>query len=100
MNNKTGARNFAGRFYKSKAWKIRSMNYRKLHPLCERCLSKGLYVPAELVHHKVHINEENQHDMQILMSDDNLESLCRKCHGEEHASREAMCFDEEGRLDL
>lgn len=95
-----GARNFALRFYKSKAWKHKSKTYRQAHPLCERCLAKGLYTPAELVHHKKHITEENQYDQNILFSDENLESLCRKCHGEEHSGSEKAKFDMEGRLIL
>lgn len=80
-----GARNFAQKFYKSKSWKIKSQNYRQEHPFCERCLKKGLFVPAQLVHHRVHISKSNFNDMDILMGDDNLESLCRECHGAEHS---------------
>lgn len=100
MNKQKGARNFALKFYKSKSWKVRSANYRKAHPLCERCLKKGLYVPAELVHHKIHITEENQHDIEVLLGEGNMESLCRKCHGEEHSGYEKVEFDPEGRLIL
>lgn len=95
-----GARNFASKFYKGKAWKKRSRDYRQTHPLCERCLKKGLYVPAECVHHKIHITEENQYDQQILLGEANLESLCRQCHAEEHSQKESVKFGIDGRLIL
>jgi 5-methylcytosine-specific restriction endonuclease McrA len=95
---KTGARNFARKFYSSKQWEWRSKTYRNEHPLCEKCLAKGLYVPAVLVHHKVHISPENCHDPNILLGEDNLESLCAECHAEEHSDKEVPKFDEYGCL--
>ena len=52
--------------------------------LCEECLQKGLIVPAEIVHHKVHITPDNINDPSITLSWDNLEAVCRKCHAEIH----------------
>lgn len=45
-------------------------------PLCERCLLNGRDVAAILVHHKDRNSMNNR--------EDNLESLCRDCHDEEH----------------
>ena len=46
------------------------------NPLCERCQSKGEIRPAVLVHHKDRDSRNNRWE--------NLESLCRRCHEEEH----------------
>lgn len=77
----------ATRFYKTKAWqKCRDAFARSKGGLCERCLKRGLYVPGEIVHHKIHLGPDNVYNPEILLSWDNLELLCRKCHGEEHDS--------------
>jgi len=75
----------ANKFYSSQEWKDCRTAYRKsVGGLCERCLKKGLYNPGEIVHHKVYINADNVNDPKILTDFNNLELLCRKCHGEEH----------------
>ncbi len=77
---------FAKSFYRSQAWKVTRKAY--LHHvggLCERCLSRGLIVPAEVVHHKTHLSPENIDDENITLNWKNLEALCRTCHAEEHS---------------
>lgn len=91
-----GARNYAQKFYGSKSWRTKSLNYRKAHPLCERCLKRGLYVPSECVHHKIHINKHNYHDWKILLDDDNLEALCNECHAKEHSGQTTFEFSADG----
>ena len=93
-----GARNFAKKFYKSKSWELKSKNYRKQHPFCERCMAKGIYTPSQLVHHKVHIDPTNCHDSAILMGDDNLEALCKECHCAEHNKKDRVQFNPDGSL--
>lgn len=53
--------------------------------LCERCLKKGLYHPAVIVHHKVYLTAETIQNPEIALAYDNLEALCRDCHEEEHS---------------
>lgn len=78
-------REFAKKLYKSKAWQSCRNGYLKSKGgLCENCLKKGLIVPAEIVHHKVHLSEENIDDESITLNYENLEALCRQCHGLEH----------------
>ena len=73
-------------FYKTKAWqKCRDEYFRKVGGLCERCKAKGLIVPAEIIHHKIHIDETNIKDPSITLNPNNLCALCAKCHGEEHS---------------
>lgn len=96
-----GARNFALKFYKSKTWKSKSKAYRNEHPLCERCLAKGAYTPSQLVHHKIHIDESNYTDPNILYNDGNLQALCRDCHAEVHSNKpERASFNSDGSLNL
>lgn len=72
-------------FYNSKAWKDARRNYKQsVGGLCERCLSKGIITPAEVVHHIKPLNERNIQDLSLSLGWDNLQALCRKCHGEVH----------------
>ena len=79
---------WAATFYKSKVWqKCRKSYAASKGGLCERCLARGLYVPGEIVHHRVHLTPENVLDPGVTLSFDNLELVCRECHAEEHESR-------------
>ncbi len=100
ITKQNGARNYARKFYASKTWTKRSLAYRKAHPLCERCLKRGLYNRAECVHHKIHIDESNYKNEHILLDDSNLESLCGDCHAKEHAKTTTIYYeyDENGCL--
>ena len=62
-------------------WSKISARYRAEHPLCELCFSEGKYVKADLVHHKVPIEEGGTHD------EENLQALCSSCHSRLHAER-------------
>lgn len=91
---------WAEAFYKSKAWRDCSTAYKnKVGGLCERCLAQGLYTPAEIVHHKVHITRENINDPRITLSWSNLKAVCRKCHAAEHAAHpKRYTVDRDGRV--
>lgn len=96
-------RDFAKEFYSSKAWQRCRTAYRKSQGgLCERCRAKGLIVPGEIVHHKIHLTPENVNVPSITMNFDNLELLCRNCHGDEHSNRGGRRYiiDELGRVTL
>ena len=72
-------------FYKSKEWQACRRAYiSTVGGLCERCLSHGYYVPGYIVHHKEYISLDNITDPSVLLSFDNLEYLCEKCHNQEH----------------
>lgn len=72
-------------FYSSKQWQeCRNAYLRSVGGLCEKCKAKGLIVPAEIVHHKIHLNSENLNDPSISLSFSNLQALCRLHHAEEH----------------
>lgn len=79
---------YATAFYKSQAWKnCRAAYVHKVGGLCEKCLSRGQYVPGVIVHHKTPITPDNINDPMITLSFDNLELVCRACHAEEHGAR-------------
>lgn len=72
-------------FYHSAAWKNTRRNYKQsVGGLCERCLAKGMIVPADIVHHKIPLTDENVKDLSISLSWNNLQALCRQCHAEVH----------------
>ena len=93
------AKEFATAFYKSRAWRNCRDGYSaSVGHLCERCLSRGLYVPGEIVHHKVHLTPENINDPNVSLNWDNLELLCRECHAKMHGSQKRYKVDEFGRV--
>ncbi len=78
-------RDFARGVYKSRQWeRARGLCLRLHQGLCVRCLERGEYTPAEIVHHKVHLDAENVNNPAVAFSQDNLEPLCRRCHAAEH----------------
>lgn len=80
LNRKT-----AIQFYNSKAWiRCKETYLERVNHLCERCLTKGLYEPAKIVHHRVHLTDENYGNAELMFGFDNLEALCLAHHNEEH----------------
>lgn len=79
------ARDFAKQFYKSIEWqKVREYVLMRDNYLCIKCGN-----PAEEVHHRIHLNPQNITDMSISLNPENLQSLCRGCHFDEHKQDKA-----------
>lgn len=79
------ARAIDRRFYESPEWRrCKAIYLEKVNHLCERCLAKGLYEPAKIVHHKIHLTEETFGNPELMYGFDNLEALCQSCHNDEH----------------
>ena len=75
-------------FYASDTWINTRRSYTKsVGGLCERCYAKGIIRPAEVVHHKIPINDTNIHDPNISLSWNNLEALCTDCHALVHSNK-------------
>lgn len=93
-------KDYARRFYSSKAWKETRKAYAKSKGgLCERCLKKGLYVSGVIVHHKVYLTPENVNDPAVSLNWNNLELVCRDCHAQEHDGlKRRYKVDELGRI--
>ena len=72
-------------FYEGKAWRdCQKLYMKKANHLCERCLAKGIYEPARIVHHKVHLTEETIGNPELMYGFDNLMAVCTACHNEIH----------------
>ena len=79
------AQEFAKTFYKSKAWQeCREFILMRDAYLCTRCGG-----PAEEVHHKERLTPNNISDARVSLNPENLISLCRACHFEEHKADKA-----------
>ena len=92
---------FADAFYTSKAWVRCARGYRRsVGGLCERCKAKGLIVPAEEVHHKIHLSPENINRPEITMNWRNMIALCKDCHLKEHRKEKRWRVDEDGAVTL
>ena len=91
---------WAEAFYKSGAWqKCRAVAIRRDSFLCQDCLKAGKITPAEEVHHIKELTRENIGDAAVTLNLDNLVSLCRKCHGARHGTRQKRyAVDELGRV--
>ena len=93
------AREFAKEFYNSPAWKDCRRSYAASKGnLCEICLSKGLVKPGEIVHHKIHLDPENINDPNVALNWNNLQLVCRDCHGLIHRPERRFKVDEWGRV--
>jgi len=74
------ARDFSRAFYHSKEWKLtREYILKRDNYLCNKC---GM--PAQEVHHKIHLTPDNINDIAISLNPSNLVSLCKECHFKEH----------------
>lgn len=95
-------REFAEKFYKSTAWQaVRETAMRRDRYLCVDCMAKGLYTPAEEVHHIRELTPDNIGDPAVSLNLDNLVSLCRECHKARHTGRVTRYkVDELGRVTI
>lgn len=86
---KHGKNLLISKIYNSSNWVKLRESYIMEHPLCEHCLKEGIIEPATEVHHKFEIsNGKDEMEMkEIAYNANNLESLCTKCHHNEHNKR-------------
>ena len=90
---------YAKTFYKSKAWQSCRASYLKqARGLCEVCLKRGIYTPADTVHHITHITPKNIGDPSITLSFSNLMAVCRDCHAAMHRGQKRYKVDKFGRV--
>lgn len=61
--------------YHSWRWTKASREFRREHPLCEECLKKGRFVPAEVVDHIIPVAI-----CKDFWDESNWQSLCQACN--------------------
>ena len=85
------------KFYNSTQWQKLRLEFVKMHPLCERCLSKGKVTAGEQVHHKrsPFDYKTGKINWELGLDPENLECLCAECHGMEHAQEKGYKSPEE-----
>ena len=92
-------KDYSAKLYKSKQWQHTRQAYlASVGGLCERCYAKGLIVPAEIVHHKIHVSPDNINDSSITLNWSNLMAVCRECHAELHEKEKRYKVDEFGNV--
>ena len=90
---------YAVKFYTSDAWENTRKAYSKsVGGLCEKCLGKGEIRAGVIVHHKTFLNPDNINDPNITLNWNNLQLLCRECHGNVHRGKKRWKVDEMGRV--
>lgn len=81
------AKEWAKAFYNSQAWQdTRQAILKRDRYTCQR---PGCYNPAEEVHHKTILTEENINDTSVSLNPENLISLCGECHKRMHKRERA-----------
>ncbi|SHF20494.1 HNH endonuclease [Seinonella peptonophila] len=77
-------------FYRRKAWQqCRIQVLQRDHYLCQVCIIKGIYTPADVVHHIEHLKDRP--DKALDMS--NLQSVCHTCHNRLHPEKGNKRYD-------
>ncbi len=93
------ARDFAVKFYRSKAWRNCRESYAaSVGYLCEECLKSGICNVGEIVHHKIELTPENIDSPTVTLSFDNLMLVCRDCHAKKHTKSKRYYFDTYGNV--
>ena len=93
------AKEFAVKFYNSKAWKQCRKSYiSKVFGQCERCQE-----PGYILHHKIELTPDNINDPDITLNHDNLQYLCLDCHNRIHGIdveviRDGLMFNSRGEV--
>lgn len=73
-------------YNKSKWQKLRDAKIMN-DPFCEVCEAKGIITPAEDVHHRVSfMDKEGDERIALAYDYNNLQSICKSCHGKEHSN--------------
>ena len=76
-------------YYNNKAWKHLRDWFITTHPICEECNKQGIVTPATDVHHIIPFltGKTEQERWQLFLDDNNLMSLCSKCHHNIHKQK-------------
>ena len=64
------------RWYSTASWKRMRAAHLASEPWCRACAERGILTPATEVDHI----EAHRGDYELFANDDNLQSLCHRCH--------------------
>lgn len=95
------AKEWAKKFYESKAWQyVRDNVLKEEYYTCRQC--NGSNGPAEIVHHIIWLTRSNINNINITLDKSNLMPVCRVCHAKIHEGKsstvEGIVFNSEGEL--
>lgn len=86
--NQTDMRKLRQTAYNNSNWRKLRDTYLRQNPLCEDCLLEGKVTPATDVHHKESPFKGATINYHKLLDYDNLQALCKECHGNHHAKEQ------------
>lgn len=89
--NQTEKQLLRNKLYNNKKWKKLRESYLMYHPLCEKCLEKGITKSATDVHHINSPFDDGLSDIERLgrlLDVNNYQSLCSECHGRLHREKQ------------
>lgn len=77
------------RFYASREWKLVREQVMALdHHECQLCKRRGVYTPAQTVHHVKHLKDRPDLRLSVWDGDERqLVSLCNDCHNRVHPEK-------------
>lgn len=99
-------------FYRTKEWKslrdqvrlrdrLKCNRCKKIVPTTWKTSKNGIpYSVHGIVHHKIHLTDENYLDASISLNPDNCELLCISCHNIVHYANSNKYLDEDGNFDF
>lgn len=94
VSTQTEIRKLRQKMYNTTQWRNLRKIYLMEHPLCEECLKHNIVNAENLsVHHLKSPFDPNISEMERysrLLDYGNLQTLCRECHGLEHANRQKL----------
>ena len=79
--------NQSAEYYNSCAWHSLRSTYYMNNPLCKICMDHDVIRVAEHVHHKIPFlrGTNDAERWQLLLDENNLISVCAKCHSKLHS---------------
>lgn len=82
----TDMRKLRQKAYNSSQWRKLRLRYIQEHPMCENCDHK----PAVDIHHIKSFIVNGEINWELLLNENNLQALCKDCHGNHHSGKEII----------
>lgn len=82
-HKQTDKRKLRQKAYNSTKWRKLRDKYLKEHPMCEICGKN----PTQDIHHLKSFIVRDEIDWELFLDENNLEGLCKECHGKIHSGK-------------